>query len=460
MNNHALVDSVAATIEKAGMFSCGESLLVGVSGGADSVCLVRVLRELGFKPGLAHVNHGWRGEDSDQDARFVRDLASRLDLPFFERENRTDSAGGNVHGNMEAAARQARHAFFQEIMEREGFARLALAHSADDRVETFLLHLLRGSGTGGLVSMRPVSGHIVRPLIQSTRTEIEDYLESRKQPWQEDRTNADIRFARNRIRHVVLPELTSAFNPRLRESLSRTIDILQAEDTWLEGEVRDWLELRTSNEYGTWLVDIGDLPSQPIAFVRRALRASLDLAGSSMQNIGFDHIENIRSLLESGKSGRIIELPGPISVERNFGQLVFRLADSTPADYEYELPIPGKVHIPEIDMVFHAHLRGSDAVKPKQAGAFVDGESLGPCVKIRNWKNGDAYNLKGGRASKLKELFQKERIPQRKRRQWPVLVAASSIVWVASFPVSRDFVPTGKSRSIVEFEAVPLAKVI
>ena len=455
MKNGTLVNRVAATIEKWPMLSSGDSLLVGVSGGADSVCLVHVLTELGFTPGLAHVNHGWRGEESDQDALFVGDLAARLDLAFFECRSRTDSGDGNL----EAAARKARHGFFQEIMEREGIAKLALAHSADDRVETFLFHLLRGSGARGLVSMRGVSGHIVRPLIRTTRAEIEDYLEERKQPWREDRTNADTRLARNRIRHQVLPELTSAFNPRLRDSLSRTIDILEAEDDWLEAVVREWLDSRATGEGGALVVDFDDLPSKPIAFVRRALRASLEGAGSSMLDIGFDHIENIRSLLDSGKSGRIVELPGSITVERNFEQLVFRPADSVPADYEYELGIPGEVHIREIDTVFHAHLRSSDALKPKQAGAFVDGESLGPCVKIRNWRNGDFYNPIGRRASKLKEMFQKERIPQRKRRQWPVFVAESSIVWVASFPVSRDFVPTGDSRSIVEFEAVPSAKV-
>ena len=141
------------------------------------MCLVHVLTELGFTPGLAHVNHGWRGEESDQDARFVGDLAARLDLVFFECRSRTDSGDGNL----EAAARKARHGFFQEIMEREVIAKLALAHSADDRVETFLFHLLRGSGARGLVSMRGVSGHIVRPLIRTTRAEIEDYLEERKQ---------------------------------------------------------------------------------------------------------------------------------------------------------------------------------------------------------------------------------------------------------------------------------------
>jgi len=456
MKNPTLVDRVATTIEKWRMLSAGDSLLTGVSGGADSVCLVHVLRELGFKPGLAHLNHGWRGQESDEDARFVEDLAKKLDLDFFERRSQADPG----QGNREATARTTRQEFFHEIMESNGIARLALGHTSDDRVETFLHHLLRGSGTRGLVSMRPLSGNIVRPLIQSTRREVEDYLKERNQPWREDRTNEDTRFVRNRIRHVVLPELTAAFNPRLRDSLSRTIDILEAEDDWLEGTVREWLESRASGEGEALVVDFDDLGSKPIAFVRRVLRASLELAGSSMQDIGFDHVENIRSLLELGKSGRIIELPGPITVERNFEQLVFRPADSVPEDYEYELTIPGEIHIPEIDTIFQAHLRSPDGLKPKQVGAFVDGESLGPCVKIRNWKNGDFYNPIGRRASKLKELFQRERIPQRKRRQWPVFVAESSIVWVASFPVSRDFVPTGTSRSIVEFEAVPSAKVI
>ena len=456
MKNPTLVDRVATTIEKWRMLSAGDSLLIGVSGGADSVCLVHVLRELGFKPGLAHLNHGWRGQESDEDARFVEDLAKKLDLDFFERRSQADSG----QGNREATARTNRQEFFHEIMESNGIARLALGHTSDDRVETFLHHLLRGSGTRGLVSMRPLSGNIVRPLIQSTRREVEDYLKERNQAWREDRTNEDTRFVRNRIRHVVLPELTAAFNPRLQESLSRTIDILEAEDDWLEDSVREWLKSRASGEGGALVVDFDDLESKPIAFVRRVLMASLRWAGSSMQDIGFDHVENIRSLLESGKSGRVIELPGPITVERNFGQLVFRPSDWVPADYEYELTIPGEVHIAEIDTIFQAHLRSPDALKPKQAGAFVDGDSLGPCVKIRNWKNGDFYNPIGRPASKLKELFQTERIPQRKRRQWPVFVAESSIVWVASFPVSRDFVPTGTSRSIVEFEAVPSAKVI
>ena len=431
MKHGSLVAEVRATIEKWRMLSAGDSVLVGVSGGADSVCLVNILRRLGFKPGLAHVNHGWRGEESDRDAGWVEDLSERLDLPFFKLRDQADFGRGNA----EAEARKSRYQFFRKTMERHGFDRLALAHSLDDRSETFLLHLLRGSGTRGLVSMRAVSGNTVRPLIETSRARIEAYLEETNQAWREDRTNADTRLARNRIRHRVLPELASQFNPRLRNSLARTIDILEAEDDWMEGAAREWLESRVSDEGSTLVVDLEDLPTRPVAFVRRVLRASLDKAGSSLEDVGFGHIENIRSLLKLGKSGRIIELPGSITVERNFNELVFRGADLTPFEYEYELPIPGQVHIPEIDTIFRAHLRAAEALKPKQEGTFVDGESLGPYVKIRNWKNGDFYNPVGYSASKLKVLFQKERIPQRKRRR--VACFCRRIIYCVGSLVSR-----------------------
>ena len=433
------------------MLADGDSVLVGVSGGADSVCLVHVLRDLGFEVGVAHVNHGWRGNASDEDARFVASLAARLDLPFFGFQAKFDSPSGN----REAAAREIRRRFFDEVMTREGFTRTALGHSKDDRTETFLLHLLRGSGATGLASMRAVSKKVIRPLIERSRDEIEGHLGQMGQIWREDVTNEDTRFARNRLRHVVIPTLTSEFNPRLKDTLSRTIDILEAEDDWMNRTAEEWLEGRTSQDGPALVVDIGDLAPLPVAFVRRVLRVSLKLAGSTMKDIGFKHIENVRSLLVPGKSGRVIELPGTLSAERNFNTLVFRPADAEPADYEYELPIPGQVHVSEIGTVFEARLRSPGTLKPKQKGVFVDGESLGPYVKIRNWRSGDVYNPAGLGASKLKELFQKKRIPKRRRRRWPVLVAESSIIWVASFPVSRDFVPTGRSQRIVEFEASP-----
>ena len=184
-----------------------DTVLVGVSGGADSVCLTLVLKDLGYKIGIAHVNHGLRGADSDEDERFTAALAENLSIPYFSRRILL------ISGNIEATGRDARRDFFSEMADRHGFTRVALAHTRNDRVETFLLNLLRGAGTEGLVSMSPVSQRTIRPLIEASRSEIEAYLQARNQTWRTDESNLDPAYVRNRIRHFVIPELAGAIQP-------------------------------------------------------------------------------------------------------------------------------------------------------------------------------------------------------------------------------------------------------
>ncbi len=448
---------VAGAIRAHGMLSGGESILVGVSGGADSVGLLRVLVSSAEpRPGrfvVAHVNHGWRGADSDGDARFVSALADALGLecfvhrPVSPRERATET---------EAAAREDRWDFFHALREREGLDRIAVGHNREDRAETFFLNLLRGAGSNGLGSMRPAAGPVIRPLIDVSRADIETYLRRIGQTWRTDRTNRDTRFARNRIRLDTFPALERAFNPRLVRTLGRTIDILEHEDAWMEQTVTDWMAPRVSRDGGDLVLHVSGLESQPVGFVRRVLRRALRLAGSPMRDVGLEHVERLRNVLAPNKSGRIIELPGAIGAERSFDTLRFFTPGPPPTGYTYRLPIPGRVEVPEIGAAIEASIvRPEVAVtdKPNGIRVFVNGESLGRCVNIRNWRDGDCYSPDGLPAAKLKTLFRQRRIPVRKRLQWPVVVAQSSIVWVASFPVSRDFIPTGHSRSVVAFEA-------
>ena len=220
------------------MLTSRDRVLAGVSGGADSTALVLVLRELGYDVAIAHLNHGLRGADSDEDERFVRDLALRLGIPCLVRS----ATIGESAGNVEAAGREARRSFFQALVQEHGFTRIALAHNREDRVETFLLNLMRGSGGEGLTSMGPVTGNIARPFIETSRMEIEGHLKSLGQGWRTDRTNMDMSFARNRIRHEILPRLASLFNAQLAGSLSRTIEILQQEDRWMHEIAENWLD--------------------------------------------------------------------------------------------------------------------------------------------------------------------------------------------------------------------------
>src|SRR5476651_686134 len=220
------------------MFHPGQPIGVAVSGGADSVCLLHALLELAPKWNLhlsvLHLNHQLRGDESRQDAEFVRDLAARLGLPFLIRE--ADVAASS--DNLEQAARLARLAFFHEVLAAGAVSRVALGHTRSDQAETVLFRFLRGSGTAGLAGIRPVTSQgIVRPLIEIERSQVTQFLRERGIPWREDSSNASLQFARNRIRRQLLPQLASAWNPAIVQTLAHTADWALAEEAWWEAEI-------------------------------------------------------------------------------------------------------------------------------------------------------------------------------------------------------------------------------
>jgi tRNA(Ile)-lysidine synthase len=303
--------------------------------------------------------------------------------------------------------------------------------------------------------MTPVSGRIIRPLIDTDRAGVEDYLQSRNQSWQTDATNQDLGFARNRMRHVILPELVRGFNPQIFSTLSRNLEVLQEEDQWMRGTAETWLDAHSEAVETVLALDAEALAGEPVALIRRTIRAALRRAGSSLNDVTFDHIEQIRSLLGRGKSGRRIEIPGNVTVWREFDRLAFRSSSAMAAEFSYELQIPGSVHVSELRQTFRAEIVDAEKIVTEDGRVFVDGTKIGPYVKIRNWKPGDFYKPVGLPAGKLKKLFHRARIPRSQRSRWPVVINDSTIVWVASFPVSREFAPCGRSQKVVALEALP-----
>jgi tRNA(Ile)-lysidine synthase len=301
--------------------------------------------------------------------------------------------------------------------------------------------------------MSPVIGRTIRPLIEVTRNEIEAYLQARNQTWRTDESNLNPAYVRNGIRHIVIPELTARFNPRLVETLTRTVEILESEDDWMASLTQEWLVQNGTKQDDGFVIRTESLEGAPVALQRRTVRAVLRKMGSNLQDLAFEHVEAVRGLIVQGKSGKKIQIPGGIEVAREFGNLVFRAAAEVVAEYEYQLQIPGRIHIPELRKEFRAEIVESEAAETTGQRVFVDAESVGPCVRIRNWKPGDYYRPVGLPAGKLKKLFQRARIPRCYRTSWPVIVADSTIIWVASFPVSREFAPRGRSQKIVAFEA-------
>jgi len=448
-----LVFHASETLTRHRMLEADDRVLVGVSGGADSVALLMVLKELGFSLGIAHLNHGLRGIESDEDERFVSDLATRFGLPFFSRHIQIRPE----EGNQEATGRMARKQFFNSVCETHRFTKIAVAHTRDDRIETFLLHLLRGAGLEGMVSMAPVNGKTIRPLIEASHEEIRLFLQTSNQPWRTDASNVDLSFARNRMRHDVIPRLEASFNPRLRESIARTIDLLEKEDSWMRELTGSWISQHAIQSSGQVSVDADALFDAPAALSRRAIRQMLRHAGSDLTDITFDRIEAIRGLQGSLKSGKTVQIPGRFVAERSFDRLLIRQLQGEMKEFNYVLPIPGTVHIPELGMTFRAGIADGTMVphvSKSDERVFVDGGRLGPCVKIRAWKPGDYYKPLGWPGGKLKKFFQRTRIPRSQRSRWPVIVSDTAVVWVASFPVSREFAPNGRSQRIVVLEVL------
>ena len=238
-----LLRAVEQVITAHAMFKPNDKVLVGVSGGPDSVALLHVLLELtpkyDLKLGIAHLNHGLRGQEADADAEFVSSLAQNFDLPCYIKKRNIRQYHSHNKLSPEEAAGQIRYSFYFEVAEKYGFDKIALGHQANDNAEHVLMYLLRGSGPLGLSGIPPIrGGKIVRPMLRLTRSQIENYLAATGLESITDRSNTDLQFTRNRLRYQLLPILISAYNPRLIETLNRLAEIMRTEEQWINDTIR------------------------------------------------------------------------------------------------------------------------------------------------------------------------------------------------------------------------------
>ena len=416
-NIDQVIDSIRKTIARYEMLPANCRVIAAVSGGADSVCLVHILREIGANlSGLAHFNHQLRGAASDEDERFVSEMASRMDLPFFR-------ASAQLSGNLEQAARRARMEFFRGLVHDGAADRIALGHTRDDQAETVLFRILRGSGLAGLAGIHPVNGPFIRPLIEVTREQVEQYLGSRGTAWREDTTNRELRFARNRIRHELLPELEREWNPQIRGALAHLADLAFEEERWWSGQPGLNGEFRAS-----------ELAAMPRAIARRAIRRTIAAAKGDLRGIEFEHVERILELASRASGDGRLLLPG-VAVTRSFDRMRVERPEIRNRSEPVMVTVPGVYPAP--DGAGEIRFEIAETQSPRCANLRV--ELAASSMDLRAWRPGDHYHPVGrSRDQKLKEMFQSARIPSWRRQSWPIVECAGKIVWARGFGAAEE----------------------
>jgi len=477
------------------LISPGDRVCVAVSGGADSVALLRILHDaqgkLGAKLLVAHFDHCLRGAESDGDAEFVADLARTYGLSFvLDREDVAAAAKRNKW-NLEDAARRLRYAFFERLI-REGQAnRIAVAHTADDQAETVLAHLIRGTGPTGLGGIYPVAGNVVRPLLTVRREELRAYLRHCHQAWREDASNLDLQRMRARIRGRLLPVVEREFSPGIVERLNELARLSREEQEFWNALTEDRFSRLVRHEGAGLLIRARDLlapmalpastkggragkhgetlPTKAVT-ERLVRRIYEDLRGTR-RGLSAAHVEQVIRLAANSDGGHFAELPGGVLAEKSFGEMRFarevekrsktsRSGERQVArDYAYpiELPQSGCATVPVPELNSRIRLKVIDWTYRERETSYgrlaLDAALLRMPLILRNWRPGDAYRPLGRREiHKLKYLFAEGRVPVRERQGWPVLESAGRVVWARGMAPAREFCAGSSTVVGVEIE--------
>lgn len=436
--------TLVSKIQRQSLFEPGETVVVAVSGGADSVALLDILSHLeegSLRLVVAHVNHCLRGGASDGDEEFVSGLAARYGFPFESLRADVAALSLSLRISLEDAGRRERYSFFDRIAQSYGAASIALAHHRDDQAETVLIRLLRGAGGAGLSAMGSLSqGKLKRPLLSVSRAEIEQYLRDAGLNYRTDASNADTTILRNSIRHELIPML-ARYNPKISERLAATAEILANDEELLQGLTETAYTRLAGNDSAAVTLAIDELAREPRGLRLRLYRRALAEQRGDLQRIGLSHLDAIDGLILSARPNSSIKLPGDCIVSRSYNALRFTGA-LAPGEPGFDLAIEG----------LGSHLLPCgrrlqvESVPPPDcldAGsrrvAYLDPTAAPFPWLLRSFAPGDRFRPLGmAGAQKVKDLFMNEKIPAAERRRIPLLISAGRILWVCGVRLADE----------------------
>lgn len=443
-----LQEKAANLIKEFNLLTPGMRVVVGVSGGADSVALLHILKALrepfSLKLQVAHLNHLLR-QDAGEDAAFVQQFARELGIPAAVGYARVARLAELHKMGIEEAGRWARYRFLYYVAERTGAHRIAVAHHADDQVETVLLNILRGAGPAGLSGMPVKSGIVIRPLLNATREEIEEYCSSHLLSWRTDASNLTTDYQRNRIRVELLPYLRRYFNPGVDGVLLNLAGIMEAENSFLDAlTVRTLRRIQLDGDKDSVILPLREFSLLPLAVKRRLLRAAVKKASGSLRDLGYRHLEDLLAFLEEADPGKEIHLPRKIKVKKSYESFCIMHDNLSPqprVSIEVPLQVPGETIVSALGFVFQAEILPRESFEQEFLDCFstyqvcCDYDKIKLPLFVRTRRDGDRitpFGLKG--TKKLKKLFNELRIPSEERDRVPLVASGDGeIYWVVGY---------------------------
>ncbi len=451
---HPLVQNVYDFIREHAMIARGERVLVGVSGGPDSLALLHILVQLQARIEcalhVAHLDHQFRGEDSAAEARFVAAEAEKLGIPFTVES--IDVPARLEDASVEAGAREIRYDFYERIASHVHAQRIALGHNADDQVETILMRFLRGTGLTGLAGIPAKRGKYIRPLLRTPRAQIEQFLDEHHFTPCQDPSNREPIYLRNKIRLELLPWLQQEYNPNIQAALMRLADLAATDNELLESLASERLAhyLLESTERSVEL-RVDTFAEEPTASQRRIIRQAIALVHPHLVDVGYEHIEAILGLIRGDRPNARLDLPGGTAVIREYDRLRLQKRDGNAEqtdDFEILLKIPGKTPLPSGVMI--AEMVDTWETLPKSRWeVWIDHSALSEVTVVRSRRAGDRFRPFGmSGTQKLKDFLISQKIPRSERDRIPLVVSGERILWVVGYRLAEECRVTRQTRCV------------
>jgi tRNA(Ile)-lysidine synthase len=455
-----LVDEVFSFVQERRLIRKGDRVLTALSGGVDSTVLFHVLkalsRRIGFTMGVAHVNHLLRGEESERDQRFVESLAEGEAVPCYVKRSDAASRARTSGLSLQHAAREARYDFFDEVALSRGYDRIAVAHTIDDRVETALLRLIKGTGLKGFMSIPVQRERIVRPFLATERAKIVDYQKSRGIHFVEDSSNRKLLYDRNFIRHEIVPRL-EGLNPQFRQKLILLLTDLAVINDDIEARAERFIEAEVTEEEGEFKVAAGPLRAMDSETRFRVLTRLSAAKGRMFQPLR-THVRLLERVLFSDKPNLSVTLPGGLRMVKAYEVIIFtRRERVVPREEEFTLS-DGENRIEAFGLLFRVKrfTERPEFARTIAGTAFFDGDRTGG-LTVRKFREGDRFVPLGmDKAVKLKNFFISLKVPRERRKSLPLVLSDGEIMWLTGLRIDERFKVQDETRNFVSITVEPL----